>query len=660
MPDIGKAYVQIIPSADGMQGSLESLLSGPSAAAGLSAGRAAGLGFSGGFGKVAAWLGIAAAAKKGVDFLKDSMQLGMEFDAAMSQVAATMGTTVDQIEELRDAARESGRTTRYTAEQSAQALNYMALAGYDANTSMQMMPTVLDLAAAGNMDLALASDMVTDSQSALNLSLSGTTRLVDQMARASSRSNTSVAQLGEAILTVGGNANFMKGGTAELATVLGILADNGIKGAEGGTHLRNMLLSLSDPTKDARDMMERLGVSIFDADGNMRSFAEFFPELKQAISGLNGEEQMQALSAIFNTRDMAAAQALMSTEIERWNELIGEMNDSAGAARQMAETQLDNLQGDLTVLKNSWADVKITVSEALDPFAREVVGAASDALDLINLLFDEFNSEPPKLKTRSAAEVQAMRDEFNTIPGKIGEILGYLPGISEQGATNAVQGFFNKYTMTADQRAEGVKTAFQTFAGNIGTTFGTALGNQSGPVSAKAQAMADAAKKHPEALQQQSGSWGIHMGFNFGSGLLSQLSFVSAAANALARAAAGPLKHSVPEVGPLSDDDVWGAHMIQNLIGGMEREAPNLRATTDRMAGIVRDGMQFDNGVLRADVRGTAGAAGGYDSGDVVAEIRDLKRAMLNMKVVLEDGTIAGRVNELLGQQRADEVRRML
>lgn len=194
-----------------------------------------------------------------VAFGKSAVETGANFDKSMSQVAATMGKSVDEVADLRAFAQEMGRTTAFSATDSADALNYMALAGYDAETSMAMLPNVLNLASAGGMELALASDMITDSQSALGLSLDETTLLVDKMAKASSKSNTSVSQLGDAILTVGGTAKKLKGGTTELATVLGILADNGIKGSEGGTALRNIMNSLISPTEDAIAMLDQMG-----------------------------------------------------------------------------------------------------------------------------------------------------------------------------------------------------------------------------------------------------------------------------------------------------------------------------------------------------------------------------------------------------------------
>ncbi|MBR6839017.1 MAG: phage tail tape measure protein, partial [Oscillospiraceae bacterium] len=306
-----------------------------------------------------------------VAFGKASVKTGMQFDTAMSQVAATMGVTTDQIAELRDFAMEMGANTAFSATQAAEALNYMALAGYDADTSMQMLPNVLNLAAAGAMDLGRASDMLTDSQSALGLTIEETNTLVDQMAKTASKSNTSVSQLGDAILTVGGTARNLRGGTTELATALGILADNGVKGAEGGTALRNILLSLSAPTDVAAKKMQELGVSVFDAEGNMRGLNDIFGDLDSSLGALTQEQRMDALATIFNNRDLKSATALMSNYGTRWDELSGYIDDAAGAAQQMADTQLDNLNGDITLMKSALEGVKIEFSDGINPALRD-------------------------------------------------------------------------------------------------------------------------------------------------------------------------------------------------------------------------------------------------------------------------------------------------
>lgn len=313
-------------------------------------------------------------------FARAAVQTGMQFDTAMSQVAATMGATVDEIQELRDFAQQMGATTKFTASQAAEGLNYMALAGYDAEKSMAMLPTVLNLASAGAMDLGRASDMVTDAESALGLTTEETAVMIDQMAKAASKSNTSVEQLGDAILTIGGTASFMAGGTDRLATVLGILADNGIKGSEAGTKLRNMLLRLSSPTEDGAAMMEQLGLQIYDASGSMRDMQDIILDFNAAMDGMTDQEKINIISELFNERDVAAVNALLHTSKERWDELGSAILDSKGAADAMADTQLDNLNGDITIMKSALDGVKIAFSDGITPAIRDVVQRVTKAL----------------------------------------------------------------------------------------------------------------------------------------------------------------------------------------------------------------------------------------------------------------------------------------
>lgn len=328
----------------------------------------------------AAGVAFAAAAAAFTKFATDAVQTGIEFDASMSQVAATMGTTVDQIDNLREFAQEMGAKTKFSAVQAADALNYMALAGYDAQKSMSMLPIVLNLAAAGNMDLAKASDMVTDAESALGLTTEQTNAMVDQMAKTASKSNTSVEQLGEAMLTIGGTAQFMAGGTDRLQTVLGLLADNGIKGSEAGTHLRNMILKLSKPTKEGAATIEQLGLKIFDAEGNMRDMQDIILDLGVAMQNMTQEEKVQAISNMFNARDLSAVNALLGTSKERWDELGAAISEAGGSANQMAETQLDNLNGDITIMKSALEGVKIQFSDGITPAIRDIVQRLTKAL----------------------------------------------------------------------------------------------------------------------------------------------------------------------------------------------------------------------------------------------------------------------------------------
>lgn len=323
-----------------------------------------------------------------------SAKTGMEFDSAMSQVAATMGKTMSDMESevgsvdlawgtfsgnLREYAQEMGAHTKFSAVEAAEALNYMALAGYDTQKSMEMLPPVLSLAAAGNMELATASDMVTDASSALGLTQKQTVAMVDQMAAAASKSNTSVEQLGSAMLTVGGTAKVLRGGTTELSTALGILADNGTKGAEGGTALRNILTAIQG------DKFEKtfgeLGVSAYDAQGKLRSLKDIFADMQVAMDGMTDEQRTDIINKTFNARDLKNVNALLGTTAQRWDELGAAIEDSEGAAQQMADTQLDNLAGDITLLKSAFEGLKISVSDKLTPAFRGLVQGLTWAID---------------------------------------------------------------------------------------------------------------------------------------------------------------------------------------------------------------------------------------------------------------------------------------
>lgn len=482
MSELAKAYVQIIPSAKGIQGALENVLDGEAEKAGMSAGSI--LGGAVGKGLKLAGAAITAATGAVVAFGKSSIDAGMSFDSSMSQVAATMGLTMDQMENqvgtvdlawgtfngnLREYAQEMGAHTAFSASQAADALNYMALAGYDAQTSMEMLPNVLNLAAAGGMELGAASDMVTDASSALGLSIEETALMVDKMAKASSITNTSVSQLGEAILTVGGNAKSLKGGTTELAQVLGLMADNGIKGAEAGTHLRNIMLSLTPKSDAAAEAMERLGFNAYDANGELRPLNETFGDLSKALDGMSTEERTNMLSAMFNKTDLAAVNALLATNAGRWNDValkidaawftwdsfeqaglnydaitdklfelgidadaftdalgrssgnaqtlvddLWELADAGvsyddvvnalggdvdslqesfdsmtGAAQAMADTQLDNLQGDITLFQSALEGLQIAFSDKLTPTFRDFVQFGADGLSKLTEAFNE-------------------------------------------------------------------------------------------------------------------------------------------------------------------------------------------------------------------------------------------------------------------------------
>lgn len=349
---------------------------------------------------------VKTATSKLAGLAQSSVSVGMNFDASMSQVAATMGTTVDQIQSLTDTAKEMGSTTKFTATQAADALNYLALAGYDANKAAEVLPSVLNLAAAGGMDLAYASDLVTDAMASLNIEANkqNVNAFGNKLAMAASKANANVSQLGEAILTVGGTAANLKGGTTELTTALGLLANVGIKGAEGGTHLRNIILSLQSPTKDAREVMEQLGLEVYDAQGNMRQLDDILTDLNTVMDGMTQGDKDSIINALFNKTDLAAVNGLLAAQGEQWETLAAQIDAADGAMGQMAETQQDNLQGVMTSMGSAFEGLQLAVFERLEPTLTEL---GNYGIQCIRTLSSALSEGGPEAMLQAAGEILA-------------------------------------------------------------------------------------------------------------------------------------------------------------------------------------------------------------------------------------------------------------
>ena len=380
---------------------------------------------------------VKTAGSKLAGLAQSSVSVGMNFDASMSQVAATMGTTVDQIQSLTDTAKEMGSTTKFTATQAADALNYLALAGYDADKAAEVLPSVLNLAAAGGMDLAYASDLVTDAMASLNIEANkqNVDEFGNKLAMAASKANANVSQLGEAILTVGGTAANLKGGTTELTTALGLLANVGIKGAEGGTHLRNIILSLQSPTKDAREVMEQLGLEVYDAQGNMRQLDDILTDLNTVMDGMTQGDKDSIINALFNKTDLAAVNGLLAAQGEQWETLASQIDSADGAMGQMAETQQDNLQGVMTSMGSAFEGLQLAVFERLEPTLTEL---GSYGIQCIRTLSTALSEGGPEAMLQAAGSI----------------LTDLAAGVAEQ-----LPGLMSTGVQILAQLAEGIVTA---------------------------------------------------------------------------------------------------------------------------------------------------------------------------------------------------------
>lgn len=391
-----------------------------------------------------------------------AVNVGKEFETSMSQVSATM--LIDKTTEegaaayatLEEAARECGRSTAFSATEAAEALNYLALAGYDAKKAAAALPTVLNLAGAGAMDLAAASDMITDSMSALNIEATqdNLNNFADKMAMTASKANTSVSQLGDAILTVGATASNLAGGTTELNTALGILADNGIKGAEGGTHLRNVILSLQSPTDDAASALEKYTNGVYDAEGNMRSLQDIFADLSKSMEGMDQAAKDEIISTIFNKTDLTSANALLANCGDRWEELSGQIENCAGACEDMYNIQLDNLDGDIAKLQSGLSDLGISIYQDMNAPLRE---AAQLGIDMISQLSDAYAS----------GGLEGMVGAVGDCLGQVVDVIaGYLPDVVSM-AVSLIESFVNGIAENAGSIAEAAGGALTAFVNGL-------------------------------------------------------------------------------------------------------------------------------------------------------------------------------------------------
>lgn len=361
--------------------------------------------------------------------------VGSGFEASMSQVAATMGITsaAEEFDVLSNAAKEMGETTKFSASQAGEALNYLALAGYDAEKAVSALPTVLNVAAAGGMELAAASDMITDAMSALGLETSQMSDFADKLAVTSQKSNTSVSQLGEAILTVGGTAKNLAGGVTEMNTVLGILADNGIKGAEGGTALRNIILSLTAPTNTAAEAIDGLGVAVFDNEGKMRGLQDIIYDLNDALGTMTDADKSQALSDIFNKVDLKSVNALLGTSAERFDELSGYIDNCSGAAADMASTMDDNLKGDLTIMQSALEGLGIAAYEKFQSPMRSAVQSITEDIGTLSQSISggELSESFDKLSTVASDFITTIADGAANILPKVINVMAEISDHAE-------------------------------------------------------------------------------------------------------------------------------------------------------------------------------------------------------------------------------------
>lgn len=317
-----------------------------------------------------------------------AIKVGSDFEGAMSKVEAISGATGSDLEALTNKAKEMGASTKFSATESANAFEYMAMAGWKTEDMLDGIEGIMNLAAASGEDLATTSDIVTDALTAFGMSAQDSTHFADILAQASSNANTNVGMMGETFKYVAPVAGALGYSAEDTATAIGLMANAGIKSSQAGTSLRSIMSRLAKPTKEVQTAMDALGISLTNSDGSMKELNEVIDDLRTGFSGLSEAEAAQMAAALGGQEAMSGLLAIVNASDEDFNKLQSSIYSCDGAAAQMAETMNDNLQGQLTILKSGLEGLGISFYENIQTPLKDI---AVEAQGMVQQLQDAFN-----------------------------------------------------------------------------------------------------------------------------------------------------------------------------------------------------------------------------------------------------------------------------
>ena len=313
-----------------------------------------------------------------------SIKVGSSFEAGMSKVQAVSGASNEQLQRLSDKAKEMGATTKFSATEAADAMNYMAMAGWKTEDMLNGIDGIMNLAAASGEDLATTSDIVTDALTAFGLSASDSTHFADVLAAASSNANTNVSMMGETFKYVAPVAGSLGYSAEDCAVAIGLMANSGIKASQSGTALRSMFSRLAKPSKEVKEVMEKLNISLTDSHGNMKSLDTLMGDLRNSFSGLSESEKAEMASSLAGQEAMSGLLAIVNASDADFNKLKDAIYGADGASAKMAETMQDNLKGKITITKSTIEGLGIKIYEEIEDPMKEAAEGATDSVGQIS------------------------------------------------------------------------------------------------------------------------------------------------------------------------------------------------------------------------------------------------------------------------------------
>lgn len=421
------------------------------------------IGFNAGIKKIGslARTAIAGIASAVVGLGAAAVKVGSDFEAAMSNVAAISGATGDELEALTAKAQEMGAKTKFSASESAEAFSYMAMAGWKTEEMLNGIEGIMNLAAASGEDLATTSDIVTDALTAFGLTAQDSAHFADILAAASSNANTNVGLMGETFKYVAPVAGALGFSAEDTAQAIGLMANAGIKGSMAGTALRSVFTRMAKPTKEVQQALDALNLSLTDENGKVKALNPLLQEMREKFAGLSDAEKAQYAAAIAGQQGMSGLLAIVNASDEDWDKLAGAIDgctDSLtgySAAEEMAAKQLDNLQGQFTILKSALEGFGIQIYQEMDDPLKDVV---VDAQDMVKQLSDAFSAGGFTGLVSAAGDVLAqivekiatfapqLIDAAVSLVHSFCEVLVSADGIGESGAqlvASLIEGFWS-------------------------------------------------------------------------------------------------------------------------------------------------------------------------------------------------------------------------
>lgn len=390
--------------------------------------------------------GIAAAVGKIAQAYKECVSISMAFGGTMSTVAALSGASAEEMQELTEKAKQLGADTAYTATQAAEAMTYMGMAGWDADEMLDGMSSVINLAAASGEELALVSDIVTDNLTAFGLTAKDTAHFADVLAAAATNSNTSVGIMGETFKGSAAVAGALGYSIEDVAAAVGLMANSGVKGSIAGTALKNIFNGLLNGAVLTADAFGEVEFSALNADGTISSFSETISELRGYFEQMTDAERVQNATVIAGQRGYNGLLEILNSTDKDYQSLTDSINSCAGAASRMADIKLDNLQGDVTLLRSAADGLRMTIGNAYDNELRKLAQAGTEILSGIN----SFCEKPPAV----------IKGIIGIGTGIATALVAYKSFTAARRVMNAVTALSNTLTM-AQAAATGTATAAQ-------------------------------------------------------------------------------------------------------------------------------------------------------------------------------------------------------